>query len=653
MLINLEAPISFESSVSLDSSEEIFDSDNNAYKNLNFTGYLNFNKEFVLPIFRLLANKSQVYRLCHVKSNTEMSILEITNTKTTYFIFKVLKALGISLNELRIGYKRENKTHIKLYLHPKIIALINKSNKAYVQQLVYYLYCNIVFFSTINTHNLEFSLSYTDNVVVSNIAEFNNFINIYNENIAIAEPIIIECDTFKDDMEISSITYSCNNLTKPLKAKVGTQFNCDYVYNILETEKGKILIIVNKSFSTYEYYIINTEKGIILTNSSLQPYNVLSTSEWLPHLLTTLAECTEYRLSGYTIKYRDTARLLSSIEGKVVMSCDAQEYGDLLEQIGFVNENYKVNLYSDLMPKATITTDTELLNFEEYYKSDALAQQLYKQIQDYYKDVDLQDLTGIVKGFIKGEVYSMLFEGEAGTGKSTAARVIPSKCGLPFIVINCSVNVEESDIFGSMIPNPYKKTAEDPEFIWKDGPATTAIRHGYALILEEIGGARPGVLMKLNSLLDESRQIDLSNGEILHAHPNFRVIATTNIGYEGTNRLNKALVDRFEICKKFKEPSNTALANIVMSRTGYSDIIKINKVLDVYSAIKKYSNEQNLGLVVSVRELLNIFKQGKYYKSAKDAVTCMLLNKAFLEEPIHLEYFVNNIFKAFDLAFKI
>ena len=90
-----------------------------------------------------------------------------------------------------------------------------------------------------------------------------------------------------------------------------------------------------------------------------------------------------------------------------------------------------------------------------------------------------------------------------------------------------------------------------------------------------------------------------------------------------------------------------------MSRTGYSNIDKITKILDIYRAIKKYSDEQNLGLVISIRQLLNIFKQGKYYKNAKDAVNNLLLNQAFLEEPDHLKHFTDTVLNVFDLSFKI
>jgi MoxR-like ATPase len=287
------------------------------------------------------------------------------------------------------------------------------------------------------------------------------------------------------------------------------------------------------------------------------------------------------------------------------------------------------------------------------YDEDAYAQELYKQVHKYYETFDLGTVAANAKGFSTGAIYSMAFIGASGTGKSTAARVLPTRCGLPYVSVNFSVNIEEADLFGAMVPNPKKKSADDPEFIWQDGIVTRAVRNGYCAILEEINFARPGVLGKLNSLLDENRQIDLSNGEIVKAHPNFRMIATCNIAYEGTNRFNKALINRFDDVTVFKDPEREAAIKIIKERTGYSNTTKLARIYDVYEALKKFVKEQGIDAVVSMRQLLNIFTKGKYYKDAKDAVKRIILNGAFIEDAEYQAAFEETVLPAFDLKFKI
>ena len=305
--------------------------------------------------------------------------------------------------------------------------------------------------------------------------------------------------------------------------------------------------------------------------------------------------------------------------------------------------------------KCTLTKSSGSItdSLKEQYASDEYAQQLYTQVLPYFDDFNLGEIAKLVPGFAKGDIYALMFTGASGTGKSTAARVLPYKCGIPYVSINFSVNIEECDIIGTMIPNALKKTADDPEFVWEDGILTKAIRNGYCAILEEINFARPGVLGKLNSLLDETRQIDLPNGEVLKAHPNFRVIATCNIMYEGTNRFNKALINRFESCIEFKDLDKTEAVNTIISRTGYKDRSKIETVYEAYNALKKYMTAQRLDTIVSMRQLLTMFKQGKYYKNANVAFQNIVVNSAFIEDEEHKEEFMQTVLAALPLNFKI
>lgn len=313
--------------------------------------------------------------------------------------------------------------------------------------------------------------------------------------------------------------------------------------------------------------------------------------------------------------------------------------------------------------KLIIEKDKSVMDADDVkvlYKDDEYAQKLYEQVQNYYADFNLGNLGQYLKGFAKPNdtpngdaIYAMIFTGESGTGKSTAARVIPYRCGIPYVSVNFSVNIEESDLFGTMIPNPNKSSSEDAEFIWQDGVITRAVRNGYCVILEELNFARPGVLGKLNSLLDETRQIDLQTGEIVKAHPYFKIIATCNISYEGTNSFNKALINRFEQCIEFNEMTPKELLAVIKSRTGYTDTTKIEKILVVYEALKKYSVEQNVNVVVSVRQLLTLFRQGKYCKDARDAVVNILINGAFIEEPEYKEEFLKAVLSSIDLSFKL
>lgn len=624
---------------------------------LEFEGFSGFNEKYVkelLDLFlkQLSKKENNIYRTIRVTGNLhndttlhEADFYIIKNVRDTIFLFKTLKSFAITLPDLRLGYEQNANKEI-LYLDRKILKILNSLNIENQRELVLYFYCLARFFKAFNSVNPTLTLDTSGNLVLIE-KELQNLYTAYGK---LAESFDVECIQLKEDVYFGDMLYFHSQYSPLIKDLSEVKYSSTFVYNVIKTKSNEMLCIIN--VTTKEYYVVNTKTGTIYTNNELREFNTFDNIEWIPNLVINLS-IVYPNFHYYRVKYLKLEQLLSSKDSEVIISNNASNFELLLDLYPNIVENTDMKLYEGFFKDSTLKIEGSSTNLAYQYAEDKYAQELYKQVQPYYTTFDLKDLTGIVKGVSNGTIFSMLFEGESGTGKSTAARVIASRCGLPFVAINCSTNIEESDIFGTMIPNPEKNSADDAEFIWKDGPLTKAIRYGYVGIIEELSFGRPGVLGKINSLLDEARQIDLPNGEVLKAHPNFRIIATTNIGYEGTNRLNKALVNRFEICKKFTDLDEKEAKAIIIARTGYNNVDKITKIFDVYRAIKKYSKEQNLGLVISIRQLLNIFKQGKYYRTAKDAINNLLLNQAFLEEPEHLQYFIDTILNAFDVSFKI
>ena len=85
-------------------------------------------------------------------------------------------------------------------------------------------------------------------------------------------------------------------------------------------------------------------------------------------------------------------------------------------------------------------------------------------------------------------------------------------------------------------------------FTWYDGPLVTAMRNGDLLLIDEISLADDSVLERLNSVLEPSRTLTIAEkgGEVIIAHPQFRVLATMNPGGDfGKKELSPALRNRF------------------------------------------------------------------------------------------------------------
>jgi MoxR-like ATPase len=90
---------------------------------------------------------------------------------------------------------------------------------------------------------------------------------------------------------------------------------------------------------------------------------------------------------------------------------------------------------------------------------------------------------------------------------------------------------------------------KEGKVVWVDGAIVQAMKNGEMLVIEEINFIQPEVSSTIYSATDYRRNITLDEKEheVVRAHPNFRIVATRNPDYQGTNRLNPALENRFTV----------------------------------------------------------------------------------------------------------
>mgnify|MGYP000305581774 CR=1 FL=1 len=63
-----------------------------------------------------------------------------------------------------------------------------------------------------------------------------------------------------------------------------------------------------------------------------------------------------------------------------------------------------------------------------------------------------------------------------------------------------------------------------------------------------------GVLVGLNSLLEQGGSITLPTGEVIHRHPDAVVVVTTNVSYEGCRGVNQSVLDRMNLTQTLNCP---------------------------------------------------------------------------------------------------
>ena len=178
----------------------------------------------------------------------------------------------------------------------------------------------------------------------------------------------------------------------------------------------------------------------------------------------------------------------------------------------------------------------------------------------------------VVRNWNRGEmkVSTILLEGDAGSGKTQLAKALSADFNLPYTKVTCFADMDKSDVLGSILPVLSENENSDAvEYRYYPSEIVRAYENGWLLEIQEPTVIRDAaVLMALNSALEPDGTLNLPT-RIVHRHPDFITVITTNRGYNGYRPLNEALRDRVQHAEKLDLPSRAVMMERAEAKTGY------------------------------------------------------------------------------------
>ena len=275
--------------------------------------------------------------------------------------------------------------------------------------------------------------------------------------------------------------------------------------------------------------------------------------------------------------------------------------------------------------------------------------------------VDINTLTYIAAGISMFE--NILITGPTGSGKTTAVTTLAAILNRPITRINLNGDTRAADLVGDysvVIDEDTGKAITS----FQEGPVCKAMRQGHILLLDEVDAANPSVHFVLQKLTERHHNpaqavangqahttIDLPTGDIVHAHPDFRIVSTANtVGtgdltgdYAATNILNGAFLDRFGIKLMVGYPDESKWKTIIKAKTPNINAQTVKHIVETAIKVNEGKSQGLCRQGISPRKTLTWARLATAF-GTKQAAQLTILNGIDALDPD--VQFVNDIITA-------
>tara|TARA_Y100000590_G_scaffold433912_1_gene551531 strand:+ start:116 stop:1090 length:975 start_codon:yes stop_codon:yes gene_type:complete len=231
----------------------------------------------------------------------------------------------------------------------------------------------------------------------------------------------------------------------------------------------------------------------------------------------------------------------------------------------------------------------------------------------------------------------VIVHGYHGTGKSTHITQVAARLNWPCIRVNLDSHISRIDLIGkdAIVIKAGKQITE-----FKEGILPWSIQNPIALVFDEYDAGRPDVMFVIQRVLEaEGNFTLLDKNKILKQNNYFRLFATANtIGlgdttglYTGTQQINQAQMDRWNIVTALNYLSLEKEMEIILAKNSSLNNTKgkekVSNMIKVASLTRKGFMAGDISTVMSPRTVLHWAENSEIFKDTGYAFRVTFLNK--------------------------
>ncbi len=278
--------------------------------------------------------------------------------------------------------------------------------------------------------------------------------------------------------------------------------------------------------------------------------------------------------------------------------------------------------------------------------------QAFAERDDHTPEIDTayyfnHDVTlALLAGFTNNR--RVLVQGYHGTGKSTHIEQIAARLNWPCVRVNLDGHISRLDLVGrdTIVVRDGKQITE-----FQEGIVPWALQRPVALIFDEFDAGRPDVMFVIHRILERDGKFTLlDQNKVIRPHPSFRLFATANtIGlgnlnglYHGTQVLNQAQIDRWNIVTALNYLPAADEKHIVIAQVPSfaNQDSTIERMVAMANLTRKGFASGDISTVMSPRTVISWAENSEIFHDVALAFRLSFLNKCDeAERSIIAEYY--------------